>query len=237
MLRTLLRQVRQYKWAAILTPVWTTAEVVMEVLIPYVTASIIDKGINAGNIGNVYRYGLIMIALACLSLLFGILSGRFAAYSSSGLAANLREAMYRSIQRFSFSDIDKFSAAGLVTRMTTDVSAVQNAFQMLLRTSFRAPLNMVSALFMCFFIHPSLSVIFLIAMLVLTVFLAFLITRAARLYKAILLKVDALNGVVQENVSAIREVKAFVRESHEISKFDKAISSMATACAKSWQNC
>ena len=237
MFRTVLGQVKQYRTAALLTPLWTALEVVMGVLIPYVTASIIDKGIGAGSLPDVYRYGAMMVGIAFLSLVFGILAGRFAAYSSTGLAANLRLAMYANIQRFSFSDIDKFSAAGLVTRMTTDVSAVQNAFQMLLRTSFRAPLNMVSALFMCFFIHPSLSVIFLIAMLVLTVFLAFLITRAARLYKAILLKVDALNGVVQENVSAIREVKAFVRESHEISKFDKAISSMATACAKSWQNC
>ena len=222
MFRTILRQIRQYKWPAILTPVWTAAEVIMEVLIPYVTASIIDKGINAGNISCVYRYGAIMVGLALLSLLFGILSARSAARSSTGLAANLREAMYANIQRFSFSDIDKFSTAGLVTRMTTDVSSVQNAFQMLLRTSFRAPLNMVSALFMCFFIHRQLSVIFLIAMVILTVFLVLLITRAARLFKTILLKVDALNGVVQENVSAIRVVKAYVRESHEISKFDKA---------------
>ena len=203
MFKTLLREVRQYKVPALLTPVWTTAEVVMGVLIPYVTASIIDKGIHAGSLPDVCRYGAIMLGMACLSLLFGILAGRFAAYSSTGLAANLRTAMYRNIQRFSFSDIDKFSTAGLVTRMTTDVASIQNAFQMLLRTSFRAPLNMVSAL-------------------VMSVFLAVLITRAARLYRQILLQVDALNGVVQENVSAIRVVKAFVRENHEISKFDKA---------------
>jgi ATP-binding cassette subfamily B protein len=187
-----------------------------------VTASIIDKGIHAGSLPDVCRYGAIMLGMACLSLLFGILAGRFAAYSSTGLAANLRTAMYRNIQRFSFSDIDKFSTAGLVTRMTTDVASIQNAFQMLLRTSFRAPLNMVSALVMCFVIHPRLSIIFLFAMVVLSVFLAVLITRAARLYRQILLQVDALNGVVQENVSAIRVVKAFVRENHEISKFDKA---------------
>ena len=222
MFKTILQQVRQYRTAALLTPLWTTLEVIMGVLIPYVTASIIDKGIGAGSLPDVYRYGAQMIGLAFLSLVFGILAGRFAAYSSTGLAANLRDAMYGNIQRFSFSDIDKFSTAGLVTRMTTDVASVQNAFQMLLRTSFRAPLNMASALFMCFFIHKRLSVIFLVAMVVLSVFLAFLITRAARLFKEILLKVDTLNGVVQENVSAIRVVKAFVREDHEMSKFDKA---------------
>ena len=228
MLKTLLREVRQYKWPALLTPVWTTAEVVLWIFIPYVTASIIDKGINAGDLRAVLRYGGIMLILAFLSLVFGFLAGRFAAYSSTGLAANLRLAMYRNIQRFYFSDIDKFSTAGLVTRMTTDVSSIQNAFQTLLRTSFRAPLNMVSALVMCFFIHRRLSLIFLVAMLVLAIFLTVLITRAAKLFKEILLKVDALNAVVQENVSAIRVVKAFVREHHEISKFDRAALSLFT---------
>ena len=212
MFKTILRQVKQYKAAALLTPLWTTLEVIMGVLIPYVTASIIDKGIGAGSLPDVYRYGAMMIGIACLSLLFGILAGRFAAYSSTGLAANLRLAMYENIQRFSFSDIDKFSTAGLVTRMTTDVSSIQGAFQMLLRVSFRAPLNMISALGMCFLIHKKLM----------SAFLAILITRAAKLFKQILLKVDALNGVVQENVDAIRVVKAFVREDHEMSKFDKA---------------
>ena len=222
MFRTILRQVKQYKAAALLTPLWTTLEVIMGVLIPYATASIIDKGIVAGSLPDVYKYGGIMLGLAFLSLVFGILAGRFAAYSSTGLAANLRLAMYRNIQRFSFSDIDKYSTAGLVTRMTTDVSSIQGAFQMMLRTTFRAPLNLVSALAMCFFIHPRLSIIFLAAMVALGTFLTFLIMRAARLFKEILLKVDRLNGVVQENVSAIRVVKAFVRESHELSKFDKA---------------
>ncbi len=222
MFRTLLKQVKQYKAAALLTPLWTTLEVVMGVLIPYATASIIDKGIGAGSLPDVYKYGGIMLGLAVLSLIFGILAGRFAAYSSTGLAANLRLAMYQNIQRFSFSDIDKYSTAGLVTRMTTDVSSIQSAFQMLLRVTFRAPLNLVSALAMCFVIHPRLSIIFLAAMLVLGTFLSWLILRAARLFKEILKKVDALNGVVQENVSAIRVVKAFVREDHEMSKFDKA---------------
>lgn len=228
----LLRYVGRYRTAAILTPLWTALEVVMGILIPYVTASLIDKGIGAGSLPDVYKYGGQMVGIACLSLILGILAGRFAAYSSTGLAANLRQAMYRNIQRFSFSDIDKFSAAGLVTRMTTDVSSVQSAFQMILRTSFRAPLNMVSALAMCFLIHPRLSIIFLVAMVVLSTFLAILITRAARLFKEILLKVDRLNGVVQENVSAIREVKAFVRESHELSKFDKAALGLYTMNVK-----
>ncbi len=232
MIKTLLSHVRQYKGAALLTPVWTTAEVVMGVLIPYVTASLIDKGINAGDMHEVYRYGGLMLLMAAFSTLFGILAARFAAYSSSGLAANLREAMYDNIQRFSFSDIDKYSTAGLVTRMTTDVSNIQNAFQMLLRTSFRAPLNMLSSLFMCFFINGKLSVIFLVAMVVLSTFLYFLISRASKLFVQIFEKYDALNGVVQENVSAIRVVKAYVREDHEMGKFDKAALNLFTLNVK-----
>ena len=228
MMQTLLKQVGRYRTAALLTPVWTAAEVVMGVLIPYVTASLIDKGIGAGDMHNVLRYGGVMLLIACCSLVFGILAGRFAAYSSTGLAANLREAMYGAIQRFSFSDIDKFSTAGLVTRMTTDVSNIQNAFQMLLRTSFRAPLNMVSSLLMCFFINARLSIIFLVAMVVLGAALFFLIRRASRLFVQIFEQYDALNAVVQENVSAIRVVKAYVRENHEMGKFDKAALSLYT---------
>ncbi|MBP5218513.1 MAG: ABC transporter ATP-binding protein [Bacteroidales bacterium] len=226
MLRTLLSQVKQYKAAALLTPVWTTAEVIMGVLIPYVTASLIDKGISAGSMPEVYRYGGLMLLMAFFSTLFGILAARFAAYSSSGLAANLRMAMYENIQTFSFSDIDKYSTAGLVTRMTTDVSNIQNAFQMLLRTSFRAPLNMFFSLFMCFFINGRLSIIFLIAMVVLSTFLFLLIKRASKLFVQIFEKYDRLNGVIQENIDAIRVVKAYVREDHEMSKFDKAALSL-----------
>ena len=182
MVKTLLRQVKQYKTAAILTPVWTTAEVIMGVLIPYVTASLIDKGISAGDMAGVYRYGGLMVLMALLSTLFGILAARFAAYSSTGLAANLRQAMYTNIQRFSFSDIDKYSTAGLVTRMTTDVSNIQGAFQMLLRISFRAPLNLIFSLFMCFFINTRLSIIFLVAMVILGTCLFLLIKRAAKLF-------------------------------------------------------
>lgn len=222
MLKTIFSRVGRFKTAALLTPVWTTAEVIMGVLIPYVTASLIDKGISAGNMAGVYKYGALMLLMAFFSTLFGILAARFAAYSSTGLAANLREAMYTNIQRFSFSDIDKYSTAGLVTRMTTDVSNIQGAFQMLLRISFRAPLNMVFSLVMCFFINGRLSIIFLIAMVILSTCLFILIKRASKLFVKIFEKYDALNGVIQENVSGIRVVKAYVREEHELSKFDKA---------------
>ena len=226
MYRTILRHFKQYRTAAILTPVWTAAEVVMGVLIPYVTASIIDKGINAGSMPNVYKYGSYMVLMAFLSLLFGILAGRFAAYSSTGVAANLRDAMYRNIQRFSFSDIDKYSTAGLVTRMTTDVSNIQNAIQMLLRVSFRAPLNLISSVVMCFFINPRLSVIFLVAIVILATLLTLIIMRASKLFQQIFRRYDTLNGVVQENVSAIRVVKAYVREHHELGKLDRAALSL-----------
>lgn len=232
MLKTVLREVRQYRTALILTPFWTSAEVVMGVLIPYVTASLIDKGLNAGNLPAVYKYGGMMLGLAVLSLVFGILAGRYAAYSSTGLAANLRQAMYTNIQRFSFSDIDKYSTAGLVTRMTTDVSSIQNATQMLLRTSFRAPLNLVFSFAMCLFINRRLSLIFLAAMVFLSIALYLMISRAAKLFKQILLRYDTLNDVVMENVDAVRVVKAFVREDHEISKFDKAALELYTMSIK-----
>ena len=232
MLKTVLREVRQYQTALILTPFWTSAEVVMGVLIPYVTASLIDKGLNAGNLPAVYKYGGMMLGLAVLSLVFGILAGRYAAYSSTGLAANLRQAMYTNIQRFSFSDIDKYSTAGLVTRMTTDVSSIQNATQMLLRTSFRAPLNLVFSFAMCLFINRRLSLIFLAAMVFLSIALYLMISRAAKLFKQILLRYDTLNDVVMENVDAVRVVKAFVREDHEISKFDKAALELYTMSIK-----
>ena len=222
MLKTLYAQVKQYKKAALLTPVFTSLEVVMDVLIPYVTAKLIDLGINAGDVGNVYLYGGIMLGMAFLSLLFGIKAGQYSAYASSGFASNLREAMYRNIQTFSFSDIDKFSTSGLVTRMTTDVSNLQNAFQQLLRVSVRAPFRMLFSIFMCFVIDVRMSVIFIIAMVVLSVFLYFLISRVSKLFKQVFERYDDLNSSVQENVSGIRVVKAFVREEYENTKFGKA---------------
>ena len=222
MFKTLLRQVGQYKTAAILTPVFTSSEVVMEVLIPYVTARLIDEGITAGDMQNVYLYGGLMLGMACLSLLFGILAGHYSAYASTGFACNIREAMYRNIQRFAFSDIDKFSTSGLVTRMTTDVNNLQNAFQQLLRVSVRAPFRMICSICMCFVIDARMSIIFLVAMVVLSVFLYFLISRVSRLFAQVFQQYDRLNSSVQENVAGIRVVKAFVREDHERTLFDKA---------------
>ena len=222
MLKTLAQQVGQYKRAAILTPVFTSFEVVMDVLIPYVTAKLIDLGITAHDMQNVYLYGGIMLGMAFLSLFFGIKAGQYSAYASTGFAHNLRAAMYRNIQTFSFSDIDKFSTSGLVTRMTTDVNNLQNAFQQLLRVSVRAPFRMVSSICMCFLIDARMSLIFLVAMVVLSVFLYFLISRVAGLFKQVFEHYDELNRNVQENIAGMRVVKAFVREDHENRKFGRA---------------
>lgn len=212
----------RFKTASILTPIFISLEVVMGVLIPYVTSWIIDEGIAKNDMNGVYKYGAIMLGLAALSMLFGILAGRFSAYASSGFARNLREAMFRNIQTFSFSNIDKFSSSGLVTRMTTDVSNLQNAFQMLLRVSFRAPLNLIFSIIMCVFINSQMSIIFVVALLILGTALFFIMSRAVKLFSQVFKKYDDLNGVVQENVSAIRVVKAFVREDFENKKFSKA---------------
>lgn len=212
----------RFKTASILTPIFISLEVVMGVLIPYVTSWIIDEGIAKNDMNGVYKYGAIMLGLAALSMLFGILAGRFSAYASSGFARNLREAMFRNIQAFSFSNIDKFSSSGLVTRMTTDVSNLQNAFQMLLRVSFRAPLNLIFSIIMCVFINSQMSIIFVVALLILGTALFFIMSRAVKLFSQVFKKYDDLNGVVQENVSAIRVVKAFVREDFENKKFSKA---------------
>ena len=212
----------RFKTASILTPIFISLEVVMGVLIPYVTSWIIDEGIAKNDMNGVYKYGAIMLGLAALSMLFGILAGRFSAYASSGFARNLREAMFRNIQTFAFSNIDKFSSSGLVTRMTTDVSNLQNAFQMLLRVSFRAPLNLIFSIIMCVFINSQMSIIFVVALLILGTALFFIMSRAVKLFSQVFKKYDDLNGVVQENVSAIRVVKAFVREDFENKKFSKA---------------
>jgi len=222
MIKTLYKQVGKYSKASLLTPVWTSLEVVMDVLIPYVTASLIDKGINAGDLSQVYYYGLLMIVMAFLSLAFGILAGRSVAYAATGFAANLRRAMYRNIQRFAFSNIDKFSTSGLVTRMTTDVSNLQNAYQQLLRVTVRAPFRLVLSIVMCLVIDARLSFIFIIALVVLGFSLYNIISRVARLFQQVFVKYDELNQSVQENVRAIRVVKAFVREDYENLKFSRA---------------
>ena len=222
MLKTLLKQVKQFKTASILTPIFTSLEVVMGVLIPYVTSWIIDRGIMAGDMSKVVLYGSIMLVMAFISLMFGILSGRFSAYASTGFAYNLRNAMFRNIQTFSFSNIDKFSSAGLVTRMTTDVSNLQSAFQQILRISVRAPLNLIFSVFMCIFINMKISLIFVVALVILGTALYLIISRTVKLFAQVFEKYDDLNNSVQENVQAIRVVKAFVREDFENSKFRKA---------------
>jgi len=219
MLKTLLNQVKQYKTASLLTPVFIMLEVVLDVLIPYVTAMLIDQGIEKLNMPNVYKYGLIMIVMAFLSMFAAILAGRYASYASSGFACNLRNAMYRNIQRFAFSDIDKYSTSGLVTRMTTDVTNLQNAYQQIIRTSVRAPFNLLSSIVMCFVISPQLSIVFIVASIILGIILAMIITKVSKMFALVFKQYDVLNAVVQENVSGIRVVKAFVREEHEKSKF------------------
>lgn len=236
MMKVILAQVQQYKAPTLLAPLFTVFEVLMEVLIPFVTASIIDKGIEAGNIRQVYFYGGIMLAMALLSLVFGVLAGRYAAKASSGLACNLRESIYEKVQTFSFSNIDKFSTAGLVTRMTTDVTNVQNAAQMILRVAVRAPLMLVCSMVMCFFISARLSMIFLAAILVLAAALISIMVKTTKVFNEVFRKYDDLNASVQENVSAIRVVKAFVREEYENSKFERAAGKLYTLFVKAESN-
>ena len=194
----------------------------MGVLIPYVTSWIIDRGIMAGDLKQVYLYGGLMLVMAFFSMLFGILAGRFSAYASSGFASNLRSAMFRNIQTFSFSNIDKYSSGGLITRMTTDVQSLQQAFQMLMRISVRAPLNLVFSVFMCVFINLKMSMIFVVALLILGTALYLIISRTVKLFAQVFQRYDDLNSSVQENIAAIRVVKAFVREDFEKKKFSKA---------------
>ena len=222
MLKTLWAQVDRYKKQAVLTPLFTMGEAVLEIAVPLVMASIIDDGIEAGNIGHVYRYGALMVGLAALGLLAGILAGTTAATASSGFAANLRAAMFRNIQDFSFANIDKYSTAGLVTRLTTDVTNVQNAFQMMMRMAVRAPAMMIASAVMAVKVSPRMSVIFLVALICLIIVLPLLMIPTGKLFRQVFRKYDDLNASVQENVSAIRVVKSFVREGFEGEKFRKA---------------
>ena len=222
LIRTIAKEIKEYKWASIATPLFMLLEVLMETLIPYLMASIIDKGVNAGDIGHIYRIGGLMIVAAAIGLLAGMAGGRFGAKASAGLAKNLRESMFGHIQTFSFANIDKFSTAGLVTRLTTDISNIQNAYQMVLRMMMRAPSSMICALIMAFAINRRLASIYLIAVVFLGIILFFIIRHATRYFQMAFPKYDELNASVQENVSAIRVVKAYVREEHETSRFQKA---------------
>lgn len=222
MLKTLASQIKEYKKASIATPIFMILEVIMETIIPLMMASIIDDGVSVGNAGHIYKMGALMLAAACFSLFSGFMGGKYGAKASTGFARNLRKAMYENIQTFSFSNIDKFSTAGLVTRLTTDVTNIQNAYQMLLRMCMRAPFSLICAMVMSFAVNTRIATIYLIAVLVLGVILGVLLTRTTKYFRSIFQKYDDLNESVQENVSAIRVVKAYVREDHEKEKFTKA---------------
>lgn len=222
MIKTLAAHIKEYKKASIATPFFMILEVIMETLIPFLMATLVDDGINKGNLNHVYRIGALMLVFAVIGLFAGLMGGKYGAKASAGFAKNLREDMYKNIQTFAFSNIDKFSTAGLVTRLTTDVTNVQNAYQMLLRMCMRAPVTIICAMAMSFYYNTKIASIYLIVVILLGCVLAIIISRAGRYFKAAFPKYDELNASVQENVSAIRVVKAYVREDHEKKKFKKA---------------
>ncbi len=221
-MKKVLQQLKQYKRDALSCVGLTALEVVMEILLPFVTARIIDEGLETGSLPVVYRYGVILVVMAFLSLIFGALAGKFAASASSGLSANLREEIYNTIQTFSFSNIDKFSVPGLVTRMTTDITNVQNAFMMVIRVAVRSPLMLIFSYAMCLIISPRLSAMFLIAVVFLAVVIGSIMAVTLKIFNQVFRKYDDLNASVQENIAAIRVVKAFVREDYENEKFSRA---------------
>lgn len=222
MLKTLGAQLKEYKTASILTPIFMLWEVAMETLIPLLMASIIDEGVNKGDTHHIYTTGIWMVIVAIFSLTAGCLGAKYGAKASMGLGRNLRKGMFANIQTYSFSNIDKYSTAGLVTRMTTDVTNIQNAFQMILRMCMRAPASLICAMAMSFFISPRLASIYLIAVLILGCCLIFIVRRAMNYFQQAFLKYDDLNESVQENVSAIRVVKAYVRGDYEKERFKNA---------------
>ena len=223
MLKTLGAQVKQYKAVSFITPVFSALEAIADMILPFLMAKIIDYGVNgSGGMAAIVKYGGWMLLVALGALVCGILAGRFASVASTGFATNLRDAMFTNIQTFSFSNIDRFSTAGLVTRLTTDVSNLQMSYQMLLRICVRAPTMLISALVLSFSIHSELSMVFVVAMAVLILALSFVIAKATKIFNRVFRKYDDLNASVQENVGAIRVVKAFVREDYERSKFSKA---------------
>ena len=222
MLKTLGSQVKEYKTASFLTPLFMLLEVAMETIIPLLMASIINKGVNTGNTRHIYIMGAWMVVAALFSLFCGLMGAKFGAKASMGLGKNLRKTMFERIQTYSFANIDKFSTAGLVTRLTTDVTNIQNSYQMILRMAMRAPASIICAMTMSFFISPQLATIYLVAVIILSIALIFISTRAMKYFQAAFEKYDELNESVQENVSAIRVVKAYVREAYEKTRFHKA---------------
>lgn len=221
MVRKLLRSVREYKKHSILAPVFVIFEVIMEVVIPLLMANLIDFGIDDGNLEYIVKMGVVLVVFALISLIFGILSGRSAAIASSGFAKNLRKDMYYKVQNFSFSNIDKFSTASIVTRLTTDVTNVQNAYMMIIRVAVRAPIMLICALVLAFNVNSSMALIFLCIVPILAVGLFFIMSKAHPIFERVFKTYDKLNNVVQENLYGIRVVKSFVREDHENEKFGK----------------
>lgn len=232
MVKTLAAHIKEFKRASIATPIFMILEVIMETVIPLMMASIIDKGVTTGNMEHIYKMGALMVVAACFSLFCGFMGGKYGARASTGFARNLRKAMYENIQVFSFSNIDKFSTAGLVTRLTTDVTNIQNAYQMLLRMCMRAPFSLICAMAMSFFINARIASVYLIAVIILAVILGILLSRTMKYFNSIFQKYDDLNASVQENVSAIRVVKAYVREEHEKEKFTTASSNVCRLFTK-----
>ncbi len=222
MIKTILAQLKEFKLPSILTPLCMIGEVLCEMIIPILMGKIVDNGIYGGDLGYIVRTGIMMIVIAVLGLFSGLGGAYFGSKASAGLARNLRKAMYDNIQTYSFANIDKFSTSGLVTRLTTDVTNIQNAYMMLLRMAMRAPASMIVAMIMSFIISPQLASVYLIAVVFLGVVMLLVMNSATKYFKAVFEKYDALNESVQENVSAIRVVKAYVREDYEISKFQKA---------------
>ena len=222
MIKTLARQIKEYKSASIVTPIFMILEVAMEMVIPLLMASIIDDGVQAGDMKHIFIIGCYMILAAIVGLFAGVMGGKYGAKASTGFARNLREAMYENIQTFSFSNIDKFSTAGLVTRMTTDVTNIQNAYQMLLRMCFRAPVSLICAMLMAFLINAKVASIYLVAVVFLGIVMVFIMKKVSKYFSEVFKKYDDLNASVQENVAAQRVVKAYVREDYEIDKFHKA---------------
>lgn len=222
MLKTLGAQIKEYKWASIATPVFMLLEVAVDTIIPLLMASIIDNGVNMGDTRHIYIMGVWMIVAALFGLLTGCLGAKYGAKAAMGFGKNLRTAMFRNIQTFSFANIDRFSSASLVTRMTTDVTNIQNAYMMLLRMAMRAPASIICAMAMSFFISPRLATIYLIAVIVLGALLLFISKAAMKYFDRAFKRYDDLNESVQENVSAIRVVKAYVREDYEKKRFSKA---------------
>lgn len=232
MIKTIAAHIKEYKWASIITPIMMLLEVAMETVIPILMASIIDEGVNKGDTNHIYVMGALMIVAALFALTCGSLGAKFGSMASMGLGKNLRKAMFRNIQTYSFANIDKFSTAGLVTRMTTDVTNIQNAFLMLLRMAMRAPATIICAMTMSFFINARLASVYLVAVILLGFFLVFISSKAMKYFQTAFERYDALNESVQENVSAIRVVKAYVREDFEKKKFSKAAHNIYTVFCK-----